>query len=220
MSLDLRVLPDPEALAEVAADWLRGAIDARRAERTPVSLALSGGTTPWAMVAHLRDVVPWGEVEVFQVDERVVPVTSELRNWRHLEAGLGGSGARLVPMPVDDADLEAGAHRYAEALPERLDVVHLGLGADGHCASLVPDDPVLAVADRAVALTAHPYQGHRRMTLTYPTLNAARRVLWLVSGKDKREALARLLEGDRSIPAGRVAAESQVVFCDAAARGD
>ena len=220
MTLDLRVLPDPEALAEVAADWLRGAIDARRAERSPVSLALSGGTTPWAMVAHLRDVVPWAEVEVFQVDERVVPVTSELRNWRHLEAGLGDSGARLVPMPVDEADLEAAAHRYATALPERLDVVHLGLGADGHCASLVPDDPVLSVSDRAVALTTHPYQGHRRMTLTYPTLNAARRVLWLVSGKDKREALARLLEGDRSIPAGRVVAESQVVFCDAAARGE
>ena len=220
MTLDLRVLPDPEALAEVAADWLRGALDARRAERTPVSLALSGGTTPWAMVAHLRDVVPWAEVEVFQVDERVVPVTSELRNWRHLEAGLGDSGARLVPMPVDEADLEAAAHRYATALPERLDVVHLGLGADGHCASLVPDDPVLSVSDRAVALTTHPYQGHRRMTLTYPTLNAARRVLWLVSGKDKREALARLLEGDRSIPAGRVAAESQIVFCDAAARGE
>ncbi len=220
MTLDLRVLPDPEALAEVAADWLRGAIDARRAERSPVSLALSGGTTPWAMVAHLRDVVPWAEVEVFQVDERVVPVTSELRNWRHLEAGLGDSGARLVPMPVDEADLEAAAHRYATALPERLDVVHLGLGADGHCASLVPDDPVLSVSDRAVALTTHPYQGHRRMTLTYPTLNAARRVLWLVSGKDKREALARLLEGDRSIPAGRVAAESQIVFCDAAARGE
>ena len=220
MSLELRVLPDPEALSEVAADWLRGALDARRAERTPVSLALSGGTTPWAMVAHLRDVVPWDAVEVFQVDERVVPVTSELRNWRHLEAALGGSGARLVPMPVDDPDLEAGAHRYAAALPERLDVVHLGLGADGHCASLVPDDPVLSVADRAVALTAHPYQGHRRMTLTYPTLNAARRILWLVSGRDKREALARLLEGDRSIPAGRVVAESQVVFCDAAARGE
>ncbi|OYV61053.1 MAG: hypothetical protein B7Z69_02050, partial [Actinobacteria bacterium 21-73-9] len=192
MSLELRVLPDADALAEVAADWLARAIDARRAERTPVSLALSGGTTPWAMIAHLRDVVPWGEVAVFQVDERVVPVTSELRNWRHLEAGLANSGARLVPMPVDEADLEAGAHRYAESLPERLDVVHLGLGADGHCASLVPDDPVLAVSDRAVAMT-HPYQGHRRMTLTYPTLNAARQVLWLVSGPDKREALARLL---------------------------
>ncbi len=219
MSLELRVLPDPEALAEVAADWLGEALEARRAERTPVSLALSGGTTPWAMVAHLRDVVPWREVEVFQVDERVVPVTSELRNWRHLEAGLGDSGARLVAMPVDEPDLEAGAHSYAESLPERLDVVHLGLGADGHCASLVPEDPVLGVVDRAVALTTHPYQGHRRMTLTYPTVNAARQILWLVSGKDKREALTRLLEGDRSIPAGRVVAESQVVFCDAAARG-
>ncbi len=219
MSLELRVLPDAETLAEVAGDWLAGVIDARRTERSPVSLALSGGTTPWAMVAHLRDVVRWSEVEVFQVDERVVPVTSELRNWRHLEAGLGDSGARLVAMPVDEPDLEAGARRYAQSLPERLDVVHLGLGADGHCASLVPDDPVLAVSDRAVALT-HPYQGHRRMTLTYPTLNAARRVLWLVSGKDKREALARLAEGDRSIPAGRVVAESQIVFCDAAARGE
>lgn len=216
MTLDLRVLPDPEALAEVAADWLRGAIDARRAERSPVSLALSGGTTPWAMVAHLRDVVPWAEVEVFQVDERVVPVTSELRNWRHLEAGLGDSGARLVPMPVDEADLEAAAHRYATALPERLDVVHLGLGADGHTASLVPGDPVLEVDDELVAIT-RPYQGHARMTLTYPALARADEVLWLVTGREKRDALARLRRADTTIPAGRVVAPRALIMADEAA---
>lgn len=220
MTLELRVLPDAEALAEVAADWLRAAIDERRAASTPVSLALSGGTTPWRMIAHLGDLVAWRDVALYQVDERVVPTNSELRNLRHLEAGLGASGARIVAMDVDDPDLEAAARRYAEALPERLDIVHLGLGADGHCASLVPDDPVLEVVDRRVAVTAHPYQGHRRMTLTYPTLDAARRVVWLVAGADKREALSRLLDRDRSIPAGRVQAADQIVFCDAAARGE
>jgi 6-phosphogluconolactonase len=218
---DLRVAPDADALAGAAARWLGETLGARAGERSPVTLALSGGTTPWRMVAHLgADEVPWAKVELYQVDERVVPTNSELRNLRHLDEGLGASGARIVAMEVDDPDLEAAARRYDQSLPDHLDVVHLGLGADGHCASLVPGDPVLEVTDRRVALTAHPYQGNRRMTLTYPALAAAHQLVWLVSGADKREALARLLEGDRSIPAGRVRAESSIVFCDAAARGE
>jgi 6-phosphogluconolactonase/glucosamine-6-phosphate isomerase/deaminase len=119
-------------------------------------------------------------------------------------------------MPVEDADLEAAAGAYAKRLPDRFDLVHLGLGPDGHTASLVPGDPVLEVADRLVAVT-EPYQGHRRMTLTYPALARADQVLWLISGDDKREALARLLAGDQSIPAGRVEARHSMILADAAA---
>ena len=122
-------------------------------------------------------------------------------------------------MPVTQRDLEAAAREYEASLPERLDLVHLGLGPDGHTASLVPGDPVLEVSDRRVALTETAYQGHRRMTLTYPALDAARQILWLVTGRAKREALAKLLAGDRSIPAGRVRNEEMLIVADEAAAG-
>jgi 6-phosphogluconolactonase len=122
-------------------------------------------------------------------------------------------------MPVTQRDLEAAAREYEAALPERLDLVHLGLGPDGHTASLVPGDEVLDVSDRRVAITAEPYQDHRRMTLTYPALSDARRILWLVTGPDKREPLAKLLEGDESIPAGRVRNDEMTVVADEAAAG-
>ena len=164
---------------------------------------------------------PWDATRIFQVDERIAPAGSPHRNLTQLIAALPLSlQAHLRPMPVTAPELEPAVAAYEAELPERIDVVHLGLGDDGHTASLVPGDPVLEVTDRRVALTAEPYQGFRRMTLTYPALDDARLALWLVTGKSKREPLAKLLDGDESIPAGRVRAGEMVVVADEAAAGD
>jgi 6-phosphogluconolactonase len=117
-------------------------------------------------------------------------------------------------MPVGSEDLDAACEVYGFSLPDRFDLIHLGLGADGHTASLVPDDPVLEVTDRRVAMTETEYMGTRRMTLTYPVLDSARRILFLVTGDGKDEALSRLLAGDRSIPAGRVENENSLLVTD------
>ena len=186
------------------------------------SLAVSGGRTPWRMLALLSDMpLPWEETQMFQVDERIAEPGSQDRNLTHLITMLPIERQAVVrPMPVTSRDLDAAARDYESALPERLDLVHLGLGPDGHTASLVPGDPVLEVGDRRVAVTATEYQGHRRMTLTYPALARARRIVWLVTGDDKRDALARLLDGDRSIPAGRVENGDMVVVADEAAAAE
>jgi 6-phosphogluconolactonase/glucosamine-6-phosphate isomerase/deaminase len=119
-------------------------------------------------------------------------------------------------MPVEAPDLEDAARLYESELPDVIDLVHLGLGLDGHTASLLPGDPVLDVSDRLVAVTDE-YEGFRRMTLTYPALDAARELVWLVTGETKRDVLARLLAGDESIPAGRISNPHQLVIADAAA---
>jgi len=187
------------------------------AARGRFTFAVSGGRTPWAMFAALaHENMPWADVELFQVDERVAPEGDPDRNLTHLRDSIGNAPARVHPMPVDDEDLEAAAAAYATVLPQRFDLVHLGLGPDGHTASLVPGDPVLQVTDALVAVT-QPYQGHRRMTLTYPALTRADQLLWLVTGADKRDPLAKLLAGDQSIPAGRVLATRSLVLADEAA---
>jgi 6-phosphogluconolactonase len=162
----------------------------------------------------------WDHVDLFQVDERVAPDGDPDRNLTQIRDNLPEAAlARLRPMPVVDEDLESAAVRYEAELPKPLDMVHLGLGPDGHTASLVPSDPVLEVTDRLVALTGGEYQGRRRMTLTYPALANARQVFWLVAGEDKRDALDKLLAGDPSIPAGRVEATDALVLSDRAAAG-
>jgi len=187
------------------------------AARGRFTFAVSGGRTPWAMFAALaHENMPWADVELFQVDERVAPEGDPDRNLTHLRDSIGNAPARVHPMPVDDEDLEAAAAAYATVLPQRFDLVHLGLGPDGHTASLVPGDPVLQVTDALVAVT-QPYQGHRRMTLTYPALTRADQLLWLVTGADKRDPLTKLLAGDQSIPAGRVLATRSLVLADEAA---
>jgi 6-phosphogluconolactonase len=172
------------------------------------------------MFRHLAaEDVPLNRVEIYQVDERVAPDGDPDRNLTHLQESLPEAAfARVRPMPVAEPDLEAAATAYAAALPERLDLVHLGLGDDGHTASLVPGDPVLEVTDRDVALTGE-YMGRRRMTLTYRVLDRAGEVLWVVTGAEKAEPLARLRAHDEGIPAGRVRAARSVVLADAAAAG-
>ena len=211
---------DDDALAEEAATYVAARARAAVAERGRFTFAVSGGHTPWAMFAALaKEDVPWADVELFQVDERVAPADDPDRNLTHLRQSIGNAPARVHPMPVNDADLEAAAEAYATVLPQQFDLVHLGLGPDGHTASLVPGDPVLEVSDALVALT-QPYQGHRRMTLTYPAFTRADQLLWLVTGADKQDALGRLLAGDESIPAGRVLALRSLVVADSAAAPD
>jgi 6-phosphogluconolactonase len=216
----VEVVDDGEALARLAAAEVAARVRAAAERGARFSFAVSGGRTPWAMFGHLRDEdVPWQSVDVFQVDERVAPDGHPDRNLTHLVDALAGlpHAPLLHPMRVTADDLERAAAEYAALLPERFDLVHLGLGADGHTASLVPDDAVLEVTDRDVALTGE-YQGRRRMTLTYPVLDRAREVLWLVGGADKASPLDRLLAGDHGIPAGRVSAARQLVLADRAAR--
>jgi 6-phosphogluconolactonase len=208
------VVADAEAAARRGAELIAEAI----AEPGDLTLAVSGGHAPWRMFELLgARNLDWSQVTIFQVDERIAPDGDPDRNLTHLRESLPAEAfERVRPMPVTDPDPEAAARRYAEELPGALDLVHLGLGPDGHTASLVPGDPVLEVSDRKVAVTGE-YQGRRRMTLTYPVLEAARRILWLVTGDDKAGALSKLRAGDESIPAGRVRNPNATLIAERAA---
>jgi 6-phosphogluconolactonase len=222
MAAELEVLADDRAAARRAAELIAADGAAAVAEHGSFGFAMSGGRSPWAMLAILGELeqMPWAETSLFQVDERIASPGSEDRNLTHMILGLSMEHqSALRPMPVTQRDPDGAAREYEATLPERLDLVHLGLGPDGHTASLVPGDPVLEVSDRRVALTDGAYQGHRRMTLTYPAIDTARKVLWLVTGAEKRDPLAKLLAGDPSIPAGRVENEAMIVVADAAAAG-
>ena len=229
MPLQLDILPDSAAVAQAAARFIAAQSTAAIAARGRFKLAVSGGHTPWQMLRALADErVDWTNLHLFQVDERVAPPGDPDRNLTHIGASLLAHAdlpaANIHAMPVEANDLEAAAGRYAQTLatiagtPPVLDLVHLGLGPDGHTASLVPGDPVLDEDFRDVAIT-QPYQGHRRMTLTYPVLDRARCVLFVVTGAEKVPALKALLAGDRRIPAGRVSGGRTVVMADAAAAG-
>jgi len=227
--MKIEIFADADSVAREAAAII--AADARMAvaERGRFVMAVSGGHTPWVMLRDLaQGEVPWANVHLVQVDERVAPAGHPDRNLTHLHESLL-EHAPLPPeqvyaMPVEATDLEAAAKQYAATLakiagsPPVLDLVHLGLGPDGHTASLVPGDAVLQVNDTDVAATGI-YQGRRRLTLTYPALNRARRVLWLVTGGDKAGMRVRLRAGDPSIPAGRVNQERALLLADQAAAG-
>jgi 6-phosphogluconolactonase/glucosamine-6-phosphate isomerase/deaminase len=220
VSVETEVLAGADAASRRGAELIAAAGCEAVAVRGEFALALSGGRTPWRMVAMLGDMeeMPWEQTRIFQVDERVAPPGDEVRNLTHLVQMLAlPHQATVRPMPVTSRDLDVAAAEYEAQLPERLDLVHLGIGPDGHTASLVPGDPVLEVSDRRVAVTAGEYEGHRRMTLTYPELATARRILWLAVGEKARIPLAKFLAGDTSIPAGRVENDAMVVVADEAA---
>jgi len=225
--MKLQVLADAEDVANAGATFIADA--ARRAieARGRFLFAVSGGRTPWIMLrAMAHENLAWDAIHVFQVDERVAPAGDPDRNLTHLRESLLAN-APLPPenihaMPVEQEDLTAASAAYGQTLqisagdPPVLDLVHLGLGPDGHTASLVPGDPVLKVDDRFVGTTA-PYQGHPRMTLTYPVLNQARQIVFVVTGDEKVDALAKLVGHDPSIPAGRVRPDNATILADRAA---
>lgn len=218
------MLSDAEAAAKKGAVVIAQEARAAVAARGRFLLAVSGGKTSRIMLNALAtEEIPWKYVHVAQVDERVAPLGHPERNLTHLRETLLGdtllSPKQIHAMPVEAPDLEAAARRYATILEgiagshPVFDLVHLGLGSDGHTASLVPHDPVLEVISTDVALTG-VYHGRRRMTMTYPILNRARRVLWLVTGAEKSGMLARLRAADPSIPAGRIRQDSAIVLAD------
>jgi 6-phosphogluconolactonase len=227
--MKIEIFADADAVAREAAAIIAAEARAAVAERGRFIMAVSGGHTPWVMLRALaQEDVPWANVHLAQVDERVAPAGDPDRNLTHLRESLLEHAQlpldQVYAMPVESTDLDAAAKEYAATLtqiagsPPVLDLVHLGLGPDGHTASLVPGDAVLKVNDADVAATGI-YQGRRRLTLTYPTLNRARRILWLVTGSDKVGMLVRLREADPSIPAGRVNAERALLLADHAAAG-
>jgi 6-phosphogluconolactonase len=223
----IEIYPDDDLVARKGAAVIAEDARAAVASRGRFIMAVSGGRTPWVMLRALADQqLPWEAVHVVQVDERSAPAGDPDRNLTHLRASLLDHAplppSHVYAMPVEAPDLERAAAQYAETLqhlagsPPALDLVHLGLGPDGHTASLVPGDPVLGVTDRDVAI-AGPYQGRRRMTLTFPVINRSRRVLWLVTGDEKAEPLARLRDRDPSIPASHVRQDHALILADRAA---
>ena len=227
--MKIEVFSDDESTARAAAKAIAAEAVAAVTARGKFVMAVSGGRSPWIMLRALAtENIPWDRVHIVQVDERVAPAGDPDRNLTHLRESLRDSPIRpeqIHAMPVESPDLEAAAAQYALTLikiagsPATLDLIHLGLGPDGHTASLVPGDPVLHVTDLDVALTG-VYQGRRRMTLTYPVIDRARRILWLVTGSEKVGALARMRKGDPSIPAGRVSQDRAVIFADRPAAVD
>ncbi len=227
--MQIEILPDADAVAKRAASLI--AADAREAAaaRGRFGIAVSGGHAPWIMLRELaNEDVPWDKMQIFQIDERVAPAGDPDRNLTHLRASLLEHAPlridQIHAMPVELPELEGAAAQYEQTLqefcgvPAVLDLAHLGMGPDGHTASLVPGDPVLNVVDHDVALTG-VYMGRRRMTLTYPILNRSRKILWLITGADKVEALGKFRAGDTSIPAGRIAKENALLLAEEASVG-
>jgi 6-phosphogluconolactonase len=228
--METRILADADAVAREAARVIAAEARAAVAARGRFIVAVSGGRTPWLMLRALAgEPVPWAGVHVVQVDERIAPAGDPDRNLTHLCLSLLEHAPlpaeQIYAMPVEEADIEAAARGYARTLeriagtPPVLDLAHLGLGPDGHTASLVPGDTVLNVVDRDVALTG-VYMKRRRMTLTYPILDRSRRILWVVTGTDKAAMFPRLCAADRSIPAGRVRQKQALVLADRSAMGE
>jgi len=229
--MKIEVLADAEAVARAGAALVAAEARTAVAARGRFVVAVSGGHTPWAMLRTLAsEPLPWAGVHVVQVDERVAPPGDPDRNLTHLRDTLLAHAPlppdQLHAMPVEDADLAAAAQRYAQTLrevagtPPVLDLVHLGLGPDGHTASLFPGDPGLdADPGRLVLATRDPNgrNPHPRLTLTLPAINSARLAVFTVAGASKADAVAALLRGE-DLPAARVHAGRTIWLVDGPAR--
>jgi 6-phosphogluconolactonase len=222
--MKIGIFADEASVAREAGRFIAAEAKGAIAARGRFLVAVSGGRTPWLMLRALaQEEVAWKNVHLFQVDERVAPAGHADRNLTHIRESLLANAPipvdQVHAMPVEAADLESAADNYALTLQRFagetpvLDLAHLGLGPDGHTASLVPGDPVLAVTDADVAVTG-VYQQRRRMTLTYPILNRARKILWVVTGNEKAHMLRRLRNGDPTIPAGRVEQGQAIILAD------
>lgn len=228
--MQIEILANDDAVAKEAAGVIATAARKAVAERGVFTLAVSGGKTPWAMLKDLAsEEVPWSQVHVFQIDERIAPDGDPDRNLTHLHESLLGNAPipkeNIHAMPVNASDPAEGAAEYEKTLrklcgnPPTLDMAHLGLGPDGHTASLIPGDPVLEVVDRDVALTdpVNLYQNRRRMTLTYPMINRSRKIMWLATGAAKIPMIVRLKAADHTIPGGRINQSNALLLTDTAA---
>ena len=224
------ILSTSDAVAARAAQIIASDARAAVAARGRFVMAVSGGRTPWQMLRALaNEEMPWANVHVVQVDERIAPAGDKDRNLTHLRESLLSHAPipenQIHAMPVEAADLDQACRDYTALLnsicdnPAVIDLAHLGLGPDGHTASLIPGDPVCEVHDAEVALTGL-YQNRRRMTLTYPILNRSRHVLWVVTGAEKAPMLPRLLAGDAGIPAGPIAQANATLLADAPAAAE
>ena len=222
--MEIEIHDDADAVAQAAASFIASEARASVSARGRFVMAVSGGRTPWQMLRVLAtEDLPWDHVHLFQVDERIAPAGHSDRNLTHIIESLGTESPlrreQIHAMPVESPDLDAAVENYSSRLeelagfPPILDLAHLGLGPDGHTASLVPGDPVLDVVNADIALTGL-YQGRKRLTLTYPILNRSRRILWVANGAEKATMLQRLRNGDPSIPAGRVNQSNALILTD------
>jgi len=213
--VEIRVAIDAAAAATDAAHWVAGKLRNAAARRGVASFAVSGGTTPAKMFDALSKMdVPWSRVTVWQVDERIAADGSADRNAQLLDV-FDAIGAKVRLMPVTDRDLPAAARRYGGGLPARLDVVHLGLGDDGHTASWTPGDSV--IDELAPVALSGEYRGTRRMTLTPPVVNGARNRVVLATGADKAAPMRGWLLRNEALPIERLHRTATVVVLDAAA---
>lgn len=228
--MEVRHYADGSDLARSAAELILDDCERALAARTSdYVLGLSGGHTPQLMFHALADLpMPWSRVHIFQVDERVAAAGSEDRNLTHLTdcllAHVEIPIANVHPMPVESDNLPSACRHYEVELQRvtggaPIDLLQLGLGDDGHTASLPPDNPILEVRDLAI-WHVETFNGLPRMSMTYPLINTAKRIVWLVVGAAKAEMCRRLVASDRTIPASRVAQDNAVLLADGEAAAD
>lgn len=213
-----------DAVAHEAALYIAQAARKAIFDHGRFTFAISGGRTPWEMLKFLsKEKLAWEKIFIFQVDERIAPDGHPDRNLTQFFKTMEGSGlmtrVNVFPMPVTQENLEEACMEYSETIAQvkggaPFDLIHLGMGADGHTASLVPNDPICEVKDKDIAITTNLYQGRLRMSVTYPFIAKAKEIMWVITGEEKREMYHRFLDGDETIPAGIISKDNAVVFTD------